>query len=97
MLLYNSDKNYSVHLEEDGADRWITVSNGYCKSYDCCVGGVDDADIKTCVDTAYTLFYPAQYVCDSLESDDDRFRVLFLARDAYEIDRALEQALTTLQ
>ena len=32
MLLFTSDKNYKVFLEEDGDDLWITVTNGYCVS-----------------------------------------------------------------
>ena len=95
MLLFTTDKNYKVFLEEDGDDLWITVTNGYCKSYDCIVGGIEDAgDIKRCVDVAYGNFYPAQYVSELLESNDDRQRVLYLARDAYEIDRALELAIS---
>lgn len=93
MLIFKTDKDYGVYLEEDGDDLWITVTNGYCKSYDCIVGSVADAcDTKICVETAYTCFFPAQYVNENIESNDDRFRVIQLARDAYEIDRALELA-----
>ena len=93
MLIFKTDKDYGVYLEEDGDDLWITVTNGYCKSYDCIVGSVTDAcDTKICVETAYTCFFPAQYVNENIESNDDRFRVIQLARDAYEIDRALELA-----
>ena len=42
MLIYMNDKNYGVYLEEDGDDLWITVTNGYCKSYDCIVGCASD-------------------------------------------------------
>lgn len=98
MLLYNSDKNYGVHLEEDGDDLWITVTNGYCNRYDCIVGTVgENDDIRACVDAAYSQFFPAQYISDSLDANDDRARVLFVARDAYEIDRALEMALASYQ
>ena len=93
MLIFKSDKNYGVYLEEDGDDLWITVSNGYCKSFDCLVGGTTDGlDMSTCVENAYSCFYPAQYVSDNIEPNDDRSRVLYLARDAYEIDRALDMA-----
>lgn len=93
MLIFKTDKDYGVYLEEDGDDLWITVTNGYCKSFDCIVGSVEDAcDTKVCAETAYTCFFPAQYVEENMESNDDRFRVIQLARDAYEIDRALELA-----
>ena len=32
MLIFKTDKDYGVYLEEDGDDLWITVTNGYCKS-----------------------------------------------------------------
>ena len=47
MMIFKTDKNYGVYLEEDGDDLWITVTNGYCKSYDCLVGSVaDELDTK---------------------------------------------------
>ena len=62
-------------------------------SFDGIVGSVADAcDTKLCVETAYDCFFPAQYVSDNLNADDDSLRVLYLANDAYEIDRALELA-----
>lgn len=62
MLIFKTDRDYGVYLEEDGDDLWITVTNGYCKSYDCIVGSVADAcDTKICVEAAYTCFFPAQY------------------------------------
>ena len=68
MLIFKTDKDYGVYLEEDGDDLWITVTNGYCKSYDCIVGSVADAcDTKICVETAYTCFFPAQYVNENIE------------------------------
>ena len=95
MLVYKSDMNYGVYLEDDGDDLWITVTDGYCASYDCIVGSTGNPiDVRVCVDTAYTCFFPAQYMTDHLEANDDRFRVAVLARDAYEIDRALEMALS---
>ena len=95
MLLFTTDKNYKVFLEEDGDELWITVTNGYCRSYDCIVGSVtDNYDSKLCVETAYSCFYPAQYVSENLCADDDRQRILCLVRDAYEIDRALELAMS---
>jgi len=95
MLIYMNDKNYGVYLEEDGDDLWITVTNGYCKSYDCIVGCASDGlDVSARVESAYSCFYPGQYVNENLNSDDDRYRVLYLARDAYEIDRALEMAMS---
>ena len=95
MLLFTTDKNYKVFLEEDGDDLWITVTNGYCKSYDCIVGSVADGnDVKLCVEAAYSCFYPAQYISENLCADDDRYRILYLARDAYEIDRALVLAMS---
>ena len=94
MLIYKTDRNYGVYLEEDGDDLWITVHNGYCNSYDCIVGTVEDcANVKVCVETAYRSFYPAHYINDNLNGDADRQQILSLARDAYEIDRALELAL----
>ena len=94
MLVYKSDKNYCVYLNEDGDDLWITVTNGYCNGYDCLVGSVSDPlDTRLCLETAYSCFYPAQYVMDNLEPNDERVRVLTLAKDAYEIDRALDMAL----
>ena len=95
MLLFTSDKNYKVFLDEDRDDLWITVTNGYCKSYDCIVGSISDGlDVSVRVESAYSCFYPGQYVNENLNSDDDRYRVLYLARDAYEIDRALELAMS---
>ena len=95
MLIFKTDKDYGVYLEEDGDDLWVTVTNGYCKSYDCIVGSVaDKLDTKSRVEAAYSCFFPAQYVSELLESNDDRQRVLYLARDAYEIDRALELAIS---
>ena len=95
MLLFTSDKNYKVFLEEDGDDLWITVTNGYCESYDCIVGSVSEGyDPEVCIQTASVFFYPAQYISDNLNANDDRYRVLQLARDAYEIDRALELAMS---
>ena len=95
MLVYKSDKNYCVHLKEDGDDLWVTVTDGYCRAYDCIVGRSEDGvDIKTCIDTAYSEFYPAQYVAENLESTANSFRVLCVARDAYEIERALEMAMS---
>lgn len=93
MLIFKSDKGYGVYLEDDGDDLWITVTNGYCKSYDCFAGSVADAyDIRACLETAYTCFFPAQYVSENLNSNDDSLCVLYLAKDAYEIGRALELA-----
>ena len=95
MEIFRSDKNYCVYLEEDGDDLWISVTNGYCKPYDCIVGSISDGvDVKACLDTAYSIFFPAQYIEEKLEANDDRLRVLCLARDAFEIDRALELALS---
>ena len=95
MLIFKSDKNYGVYLEEDGDDLWISVTNGYCNSYDCIVGCKADAcDTKIYVETAYRFFFPAQYVSENLDANDDRFRILYLAKDAYEIDRALELAMS---
>ena len=94
MVIFRSDKNYCVQLEDDGDDRWISVSNGYCKSYDCFVGSsMEDVNLKTCLNTAYSCFFPAQYIEEQLATCDDRFRVLSLAKAAYEIDRALELAI----
>ena len=93
MLLYTSPKNYCVYLEEDGDDLWISVTNGYCQSYDCIVGSTNDgADISALIDTAYTCFFPAQYLSEILDAGDDRLRVAYAAKDAYEIDYALEMA-----
>ena len=62
---------------------------------DCIVGSVADGnDVKLCVEAAYSCFYPAQYISENLCADDDRYRILYLARDAYEIDRALELAMS---
>ena len=95
MLIFESDKGYCVYLENDGDDLWVSVTNGYCNSYDCIVGSEEDlSDVKKCLETAYSCFYPGQYVNENLNSDDDRYRVLYLARDAYEIDRALEMAMS---
>lgn len=94
MLLYTSPKNYCVYLDEDGDNLWIRVTNGYCQSYDCIVGSISDSlDITTCIDTAYTLFFPVHYLHENLESCDDRSRVACAANDAFEIDYALEMAL----
>ena len=82
-------------MENDGDDFWITVTNGYCKSFDCLVGSnTDGLDVATCVETAYNSFYPAQYVSENLEPNDNPSRVLCLAQDAYEIDRVLEMAMS---
>ena len=95
MMIFKTDKNYGVYLEEDGDDLWITVTNGYCKSYDCLVGSVaDELDTKMRLEAAYNCFFPAQYVSENLNSNDDGLRVLYLARDAYEIGRALELAIS---
>ena len=78
MLLFTSDKNYKVFLDEDGEDLWITVTNGYCKSYDCIVGSISDGlDVSARVESAYSWFYPGQYVNANLNSDDARYRVLY--------------------
>ena len=91
MLIYTNENNYGVYLKEDGDDLWITVTNGYCKSYDCIVGcAADGLDTAAYIETAYTEFYPAQYISENMNADDDRFRIMCLARDAYEIDRALK-------
>ena len=95
MLIFRSDKGYCVSLENDGNDLWVSVTNGYCNSYDCIVGTKDDfCDVKMCLETAYSCFYPAQYIKEYLCADDDRFRVLCLTKDAFEIDRALEMAIS---
>lgn len=95
MLVFKSDMNYFVYLEEDGDDLWISVTNGYCKEFHCIVGNAEEPiDVKSCVETAYHCFYPAQYIAEQLEPNDDRLRVLYLARNAYEIDRALEYAIS---
>ena len=95
MLVFKSDMDYCVYLEEDGDDLWISVTNGYCEGFDCIVGNTEEPiDVKACVDNAYLFFCPAQYVTEHLEPNDDRRRVLSLARDAYEIDRALEYAMS---
>lgn len=63
MLLFTSDENYKVFLDEDGDDLWITVTNGYCKSYDCIVGSISDGlDVSARVESAYSCFYPT--VCE---------------------------------
>lgn len=94
MIIYNSDTDYKVYLEEDGDGLWISVSNGYCNSYDCIVGNsTEDVDIKACLNTAYAHFFPAQYIEEHLEPNANREMVLWLARDAYEIDCALEFAI----
>ena len=98
MLLYTSPKNYHVYLEEDGDDLWISVTNGYCQSYNCIVGCVNDGpDISTLINTAYDGFFPAQYLSEILDADDDRIRVAYAANDAYQIDYALEKALDAQQ
>lgn len=95
MLKFKSDNGYCVYLENDGDDLWVSVTNGYCKSYDCIVGTEENlCDVKMCLETAYSCFYPAQYIKENLCADDDRFRVLVLAKDAFEIDRALEMAIS---
>ena len=94
MLLFRSDKNYCVHLEQDGDDLWITTTNGYCVPYNCIVGNTEDEfDVKACLNGAQACFYPQQYMADNMTLNDSSSRVLSLARDAYEIDRALELAL----
>ena len=98
MLLYTSPKNYHVYLEEDGDDLWIRVTNGYCYPYDCIVGCVgNDENASNFIYSAYICFSPAQYLSEVLDADDDRFRVAYAAKDAYEIDYALEMALEAQQ
>lgn len=92
MLVYVSDKNYYVHLEEDGDDVWVSVLSEFCEK-DFIVGSVDDnLTTSECIYGAYSSFYPANYVTEHLKNDSDRSAVLFIARTAFEIDRALEEA-----
>ena len=53
MLVFKSDMDYCVYLEEDGDDLWISVTNGYCEGFDCIVGNTEEPiDVKACVDNA---------------------------------------------
>ena len=95
MLIYISDKNYGVNLNEYGDYLWIIVTNGQCMPYECCVGCVSDGlDMATCAEIAYNQFVPGEYVMENLDLDDDHHRVLDVAKNAYEIGRALEMAMS---
>ena len=96
MNYYTNPKNYSVYIEEDGDDIWVSVHNGYCCPFDCIVGTVGDGlTDKERIETAFYDYFPAQYVKDNLEDNDSWQRVSVVAKDAVEIEDALEQAART--
>ena len=58
MVMYVSEKGYSVHIEADGDDMWVSVRHGGERLYDCSVGCVNDnARKKDYINTAYQLYY----------------------------------------
>lgn len=91
MLVYKTDKNYYVHLEEDGDNIWVNVLSEFCEEY-FIVGSLDD-NLATSdyIYSAYFSFHPANYVKEYLKNDFDRSAVLHVATTAFEIDRALEE------
>lgn len=94
MIEFVSRDGYSVYVENDGDDMWVSVRHNGAHVYDCCVGSVDDgARKKEYIETAYSQFYPANYVQETLASDADRQRVLSVAKEAFRIDYALEMAM----
>ena len=94
MIEFVSKDGYSVYVENDGDDMWVSVRHGGDHLYDCIVGTVDDgARKKEYIETAYSLFYPANYVSERLNANDDRQRVFAVAKEACAIDHALEKAM----
>ena len=63
MEIFKNAKNYSVYLEEDGDDFWITVTNGHCRIFACYVGQIEPSnDVVCCLETAAATFYPKIYI-----------------------------------
>lgn len=95
MIMYVSKKGYSVCVEADGDDMWVSVRHNEDRLYDCVVGCVDDnARKKDYINTAYQLFSPANYVSERLRSEDTRQRVYAVMQEACAIDYALEMAMS---
>ena len=95
MIMYVSKNGYSVYVENSGDDVWVSVRHNGKRLYDCVVGCVgDNARNKDYINTAYQLFYPANYVSERLRSNDTRQRVYAVMQEACGIDHALEMAMS---
>lgn len=94
MVIYKTNTNYSVYLEENGDGYWINVRNELGEHEDLNVGFDDENDwsISSYIHNAYTCFSPTNYVKEHLDNNSDRYSVLHIATTAFEIDRALEEA-----
>ena len=94
MLIYKSNKNYSVYLEEDGDDLWVSVRNELGEREDFIVGSIDDEKlpVSNYVYNAFSSFYPFTYVAEHSDILSERQDILYYAITAFEIDRALEEA-----
>lgn len=94
MIEFVSKDGYSVYVENEGDDMWVSVRHGEEHLYDCIVGTVDDgAHKKERIQTAYMQYYPANYVSENMNANDDRQRVYELMEEACAIDHALEMAM----
>ena len=94
MLVYTSDKNYHVYLEENGDYLWVSVRNELGEREDFIVGSIDDEKlpISNYVYNAFSSFYPFTYVEEHSDILSERQDILYYAITAFEIDTALEEA-----
>jgi hypothetical protein len=95
MMIYENKNGYSVYVENDGNDVWVSVRHGGNKLYDCIVGNIDDCGSNNLyLETAYHNFFPANYVKEHIKANDTRERTVSLANEAFYIDHALEMAMS---
>ena len=95
MVMYVSKNGYSVYVENDGDDVWVSVRRGGEHLYDCIAGRVNDgARKKEYINAAYSCFYLANYISERMKSSDSRHRIHALSHEACGIDHALEMAMS---
>ena len=94
MLVYVSDKNYEVHIEQDNDGYWVIVQNELGEHEDINIGFDDEKDMWFCdyIYNGYSCFHPDDYIKEHLKNDSDRSIVLHVSTTAFEIDRALREA-----
>lgn len=94
MKNYKAKNNYTVSIEEDGADIWVKVDTGLFHPYTCIVGDTDNKQTdEDRINTALLFFYPASYVSEYTDNNYSAEAVLNIAKIAYEIESALKEAV----
>lgn len=94
MIMYMSGNGYSVYAEDDGDDMWVSVRHKGERLFECITGGANDSPrIRDYVRTAYSQFYPANYVIERLKATDDCQRMCTVMQEACGIDHALKMAM----